>query len=1018
MKTVFSNCVPRRDVLQGDLRQDMFAARLTSVINRSADPIYGDPARFFENTYITQGLRVLLREVFGRLSGQKPDSSPFIRLETSFGGGKTHNLIVLYHLAKGAKDHLPDGLVEPDWLPDHPIPVAGIVGSDMDAANGVDHGSVRTRTLWGEIAYQLKDQAGYALVRDSDESLVAPGAQTLETLVGSEPALILIDEIGRYLRTAKAVSTPNKKSDLAAQTVAFLMSLIEMAASRPKVVLVLTLSGRGDAFADETDEVRHSLSEMRSISARQERVITPADERDIAKIVTHRLFEPFDRKAARDAATEYSQYYGVLQQQAVGLPQNCTSPDYLDEMVNSYPFHPSFLKALENKVATIPEFQRTRGALRLLARVVRRLWADQPTWVYMIHAHHMDLRDDDLLGDLTSRLQRPHFRSVVEADITNKSNGAHCDMLDRQFRSAQKPRYGRNAASAIFLHSLTQGVASGVDASEVKLAALFPGAEPQHMERALRTMLGDEKGDPGTACWFLHFDGHRYVFRTEPSLTKIIQDEMMMVGRVAAKTELDTRLLNTWKKGILKPVYFPIQPLDLDDDAREPKLAIIHYEAATAEADGTEPPELVKRLFEFSGASKGYRSYKNNVLFLVADQDQVERMIAKVQYFMGIKRITEDSQRMAEFTDDQRKKLKDLQGTADFEARVATMRAYKNLYYPDADGQLTRETVPPQDQGDPTQPTQTILKVLKALEKVLTDDSPSLPAMYVKAKAWNVGQAVISTDELRQQFARLTWLKVLLDLNQLKKTIKAGIAQGVWVYYESADQVGYGPASPPPLIQLSDDTLLYTPEEAARLGLRIKGVQTVEVCPLCGKHPCVCGDEEEQKEDQGHGPGSQPKPPFAMKADGLPNQVFQRVLDEFQDRGLAKLATLKVHSEGMGKDVAGDIRSLGLAIPQMGRGQFRLTFSFLAEYGEGPDKERVTVSFSGNWDRYRRLKAVTDPFGQEATRLNASATLDITFPGGLDVDGDEFQIMRDIFVTLGIGKVRLEATEWKAEGEA
>ena len=101
MRPIFETCTPRPEVLTGDLRDEMFAARLKDVIEGMADPVYQDPTRFFENTFPTDGLKTLLREVAGRLSGEAPSFSPFVRLETSFGGGKTHNLIALFHLAGG-----------------------------------------------------------------------------------------------------------------------------------------------------------------------------------------------------------------------------------------------------------------------------------------------------------------------------------------------------------------------------------------------------------------------------------------------------------------------------------------------------------------------------------------------------------------------------------------------------------------------------------------------------------------------------------------------------------------------------------------------------------------------------------------------------------------------------------------------------------------------------------------------------------------------------------------------------
>ena len=93
MRPIFDTCRPRPEVLAGDLTEDTFAARLRDVVEGKADAAYQDPAVFFRNTFPTEGLRTLTREVLGRLSGQEPANSPFVRLETSFGGGKTHNLM-------------------------------------------------------------------------------------------------------------------------------------------------------------------------------------------------------------------------------------------------------------------------------------------------------------------------------------------------------------------------------------------------------------------------------------------------------------------------------------------------------------------------------------------------------------------------------------------------------------------------------------------------------------------------------------------------------------------------------------------------------------------------------------------------------------------------------------------------------------------------------------------------------------------------------------------------------------
>jgi hypothetical protein len=136
-----------------------------------------------------------------------------------------------------------------------------VVGNDLDLMSGIYHQeeNLRTYTLWGELAYQLGGREGYEKARENDEGRTAPGTGLFEELVGERPTLIMIDEIARHLRAASAVPTPSGKSDMAQQTVAFLMSLMEYVAGQKQVVLVLTLAGVDDAFGKETAELREAL---------------------------------------------------------------------------------------------------------------------------------------------------------------------------------------------------------------------------------------------------------------------------------------------------------------------------------------------------------------------------------------------------------------------------------------------------------------------------------------------------------------------------------------------------------------------------------------------------------------------------------------------------------------------------------------------------------------------------------------------------------------------------------------
>jgi hypothetical protein len=242
---------------------------------------------------------------------------------------------------------------------------------------------------------------------------------------------------------------------------------------------------------------------------------------------------------------------------------------------------------------------------------------------------------------------------------------------------------------------------------------------------------------------------------------------------------------------------------------------------------------------------------------------------------------------------------------------------------------------------------------------------------------------------------------MLLDLNQLKKAIRDGAKQGVWIYYDPQEKVGYGPPSPAPLVQIDEDTLLYTPEEARRLGIPIKGEEAPkpsETCPACGNTVDACTCEEDTDD------GTVKK--VVLHAEGAPAQVFQAIVDQCQDQGVTTISRLFIRTEGSGKAGASDARSLGLAIPQLGKGQFRVDQIMGAEFGTD---EQFRLAFAGGWERYKRVKTLTDAFGQEATKVTVKTTVRADFPDGLEVTSEQFQTMRDVFTTLGLGKLVVDA---------
>ena len=185
------------------------------------------------------------------------------------------------------------------------VRIAAFDGENADPANGrAMSDGVRAFTPWGEIAYALSGGEGYALVRNSDEMGIAPGAETLRELFGGEPTLVLLDELSVYLRKVKGMENARD------QLTAFLTSLLKAVEGAPNAALVYTLAigedGRAsDAYSAENQFIADNMAEAESVSARKATLLNPTEEDETAQVLLRRLFERIDEKPIESVVDAY-----------------------------------------------------------------------------------------------------------------------------------------------------------------------------------------------------------------------------------------------------------------------------------------------------------------------------------------------------------------------------------------------------------------------------------------------------------------------------------------------------------------------------------------------------------------------------------------------------------------------------------------------------------------------------------------------------------------------------------------
>src|SRR5260370_5219642 len=271
---------PHIDIIQGELSMDTYAVNLGKVVqdDSSVRLVYRDARSFYEATYLTRELHRILTDVFAVLAGKSGDS--VLQLRTPFGGGKSHSLLALYHLARSRQ--LLSDLPELSTIPDPgTVRFAVISGVDIGAADAYAH---NRRTLWGEMAWQIGGPEGYGLVAEQDRLGVAPGGDVLSRLIGDAPTLLLLDEVLLYVENALGVVVG--ESTLGRQTITFLQRLTEVVAASSHAAMVYSLQ----ASEQEAGGNLELLGILGKLVQRLNAIREPVSGDDVLRVVQRRPF--------------------------------------------------------------------------------------------------------------------------------------------------------------------------------------------------------------------------------------------------------------------------------------------------------------------------------------------------------------------------------------------------------------------------------------------------------------------------------------------------------------------------------------------------------------------------------------------------------------------------------------------------------------------------------------------------------------------------------------------------------
>jgi len=641
----------RDDLRSGELALSIFAADLYDVAMGRGRSVYKDPVEFFALTYPTFNLREMVKDVLLRLSGK--NDKAVRQLELTYGGGKTHALITLYHLVNNP-EKLPDlpsvqefrqhagGITPPKAR------VAVLSFDKLDVEKGMEvlspDGKERwLRQPWSVLAYQIAGDKGLRLLHaeNQDAERETPPAENLLRELLELPrkeglaTLVLIDEVLMYAREKVALD-PSWRHRLQD----FFQCLTQSATKVDRACVVASLLATDPRKSDELG--KELIQELYAIFRREkEEGIQPVEKQDVAEVLRRRFFTPesiTNREKFRSHVV--SALEGI---QALDEVTQKNRKAEEERYLASYPFHPELTETFYTKWTQLEGFQRTRGVLRTFAMALRdaEKWDTSPIVGpnVLLGASGKSVLSE-AARELTSIAaseeyegKRQEWSAILEGELAKARD------IQQEFPSLVG-RELEQAVIATFLHS--QPI--GQRALARDLLVLLGSARPDRIELEkallrwtdLSWFLDESVFATGNGAgirelpksWRLGTKPNlkqmhsQAVLRVAPDLVEMTVRDMISKERrlIAGATQAGIRVHN-----------LPIRPSDVQDDGD------FHYVilGPSAASEPGKPNFEAKRFISEKTSPENPRVFQNAILLVVPSHDGLELMRNRVRDYLA-----------------------------------------------------------------------------------------------------------------------------------------------------------------------------------------------------------------------------------------------------------------------------------------------------------------------------------------------------------------------------------------------
>ncbi|SRR6266581_157626 len=633
---------PRKEVREGrSFNPDEFAIALEQVVAGTAPEDYRNPEKFFSRTCFTRALCDHSGLVLRRLAGETANTAPVLTLITQFGGGKTHTLTALYHIASNgdaAKRYQGVGdLASQIGLASIPeAKVVAFVGNAWDSKPGRE-------TPWIDLAWQIAGDAGVKLL-GPDAKQVPPGTETLAEVfrAAKKPVLVLMDEVLNFLDR-------NKRRDPGIYDAfhAFIQNLTVALTGLERCAAVISLPRSQVEMSVEDQQWQDKLTKVVKRVAKD---LIVSDEGEIGEVIRRRLFEDLGHERIRKrVAKEFADWCFERRAQ---LPPQWTAVDtasteakareLLQQRFEScYPFHPATLSVFQRKWQSLQMFQQTRGTLAMFAQ-----------WISYAQKNAFEqARNEPLITLGSAPLDAPEFRSAVlgqlgemrllaaiGSDIADAHS--HARALDADTKGSLRDIH-RRVGAAIFFESSGGQTDRSAHLPELRFAIGDPTMDTTSIDNAAMALEG--------RAYYMRrvgTDGFRIGY--QPTLKKVVNDRRASLDPDAeVKPAIQQAIRAEFDRGRSVP-WTPF-PEDGSEVSDAPKLSLVVLDPAHEYRPGD--PALRQKLADWTRhRSTSPRSYPAALVWCIKKPGrEITQKMEELLAWRRVKREIEEGTLGGEF---------------------------------------------------------------------------------------------------------------------------------------------------------------------------------------------------------------------------------------------------------------------------------------------------------------------------------------------------------------------------------